>query len=33
MIVPFFALLAVIAIVIGYIVMNAKNKDKGNRRV
>lgn len=30
MIVPFIALVAVIAVVIIYLVINARNKDKGN---
>jgi hypothetical protein len=31
MIVPFFALLAIIIIVVAYFAINAKKKDRGNR--
>jgi hypothetical protein len=31
MIVPFIALVVVVALVIFYFIVNAKNKDKGNR--
>jgi hypothetical protein len=32
MIIPFIALVAVIAMIISYFMFNAKHKDKGNRR-